>query len=164
MKTVMTKKSHSKKGGRILSKVTVKDNSPVVSLANAVKEHGIRITKEDIVAIDSIVNILDSGTPEVVLRYSKEKDRVEVTGDYKTVSCTNVKVKKISNKGNMCDNIADTKLHIQCSHWMFPCPDYKYENIKRNLEKSICAILDIGTCEVESFQSEIIEYPTVNII
>ena len=47
------------------------------------------------------------------------------------------KVKKISNKGNMCDNIADTKLHIQCSHWMFPCPDYKYENIKRNLEKSI---------------------------
>ncbi len=161
MKTVIAKKSPSKRGCRILSKVTVKDDSPVVSLADAAKEHGIRITKEDIVTIDSIMNILDAGTPEVVLSYSKDKDRVEVTGNYKSVSCTNVKVKKISNKGNMCDNIADTKLHIQCSHWMFPCPDYKYENIKRNLEKSICAILDIGTCEVESFQSGIIDYTSV---
>ncbi len=158
MKTVVAKKSHSKKGSKILSKVTVKDEPQVVSLADAVKKNGIKITKKDILTIDSILNILDAGTPEVVLRFSKDKNRVDVTGDYKSVSCTNVKVKKISNKGNMCDSIADTKLHIQCSHWMFPCPDYNYENIKRNLEKSICAILDIGTCEVESFQSGIIEY------
>lgn len=131
---------------------------PVVTLSDITKKYGIKITKEDFTTVESIENILASGVNEVTLCYDKDRERVTVQGDYKSVTCTNVKVKSISNKGNMNDSISDTKLHIQCSHWMFPCPDYKYSSIKRNLETAICKILGIGECEVESFNTGIVEF------
>lgn len=144
---------------KALSKIKAKADytPPVLPLKEVAKEYEIKFTKDDMTVVESIRNILDSGVPEVTVKTDKNGN-VKVEGDYKSITCTDVKVKKISNKGNMNDSIADTKLHIQCSHWMFPCPDYKYDNIKRNLENAICAILDIGTCEVESFHTDIVDY------
>ena len=131
---------------------------PVISLEEACKEYEIKITKDDLLTIDNIQGILGSGVNEVTLVFSKEKNRLEVKGDFKSVTCTNVKVKTISNPGNLFDNLEDTKIHIQCSHWMFPCPNYNHDTIKRNLERAICAIMEIGRCEVESFSTGIVNY------
>ena len=150
-----------------MKKTTVKKAAkeyepPVITLKEAVKEYDIKITKDDLTVVDSLQTILTSGVDEVTLSYDKKHDAATVKGNYKSVTCTNVKVKKISNKGNMNENISDTKAHIECSHWMFPCPDYKYSNIKRNLERAICAILEIGTCEVASFSTDIVEFEDAN--
>ena len=141
-----------------MSKLANKYDPPVITLKEAVKEYEIKITKKDLLTIENLYGVMSSGVEECTLWYDKDKDRIDVNGNFKSVTCTNVVVKSISNKGNICDSIANTKAHIQCSHWMFPCPDYKYSNIKRNLERAICAILDIGTCEVKSFSTNIVEF------
>lgn len=140
-----------------INKMEDKYEPPVKTLKEVVEEYEIKFTKDDLLTIDNLQGVLDSGVEECTLWYDKDKDAVTVQGKFKSVACTNVKVKKISNKGNICDNIPETKLHIQCSHWLFPCPDYRRSNIKRNLERAICAILDIGSCEVESFSTGIVE-------
>lgn len=135
----------------------LKYTAPKISLAEAVKEYEIEISKNNLTVIDQIRDILDSGVESVSI--VKGKKGIEVKGDYKTIQCQNVKVEKINGKSYF-DNITQCKLHIECSTWCFPSPDYKYSNIKRNLEKAISSILGIYEVKVKSFSTGIVEYDT----
>lgn len=126
-------------------------------LNDIVKTTEIVFTQNDLQVLNNLQGILSSGVESISLKCDST-GKIIMDGDFKSITCTNVKVKKISNKGNICENIADTKAHIQCSHWLFPCPNYKYSIIKKNLEIAIENILNISQVEVESFSTNIVEY------
>lgn len=127
------------------------------TIQEAVKDQPITFTQDDLVLANSILDVLESGVKGIKL-VMDTMGRVTVDPEcYKSVSCTNVVVSKISDGGDI-GNKTEAKVHIQCSTWMFPCPDYKYDNIKRNLEKSISTILHIREVEVKSFNTRIVEY------
>ena len=127
-------------------------------LKEVVKEYAVEITKDDILLIDSLRDVLDSGVEKVTLTISDRTGKVIIDDNcYKGIMCQCVKVAKISDKGQF-DTKTEAKLHIETSSWHFPCPDYKYSNIKRNLEKAICVICGIKDVEVKSFSTGIVEF------
>ena len=130
-----------------------------VSLEEAVRRHPIEIVKnyDNSSLISSIDNILDSGVDRIILKISNKTGKVEVDENcYKSIVCSNVKVGKLKNKGNYATK-SEARSCIETSYWHFPCPDYKYENIKRNLEKAIFSVANIDA-EVKSFNTGIVEY------
>lgn len=134
-----------------------KEKKPSRTIKSAVKERPITLTQEDLVLANSIVDVLESGVKGVKL-VMDHMGRVTVDPEcYKSVACRCVRVKKISDGGDTGSKTV-AKVQILCSQWVFPCPDYKYETIKRNLEHAICSILHIREVEVESFTTDIMEY------
>lgn len=129
---------------------------PKIDLKTAVEEYEIEFTKDNCSTLYQLINILESGVDKVSLKIN-DSGIIEATGNFKSIHCNNVKIKSISDKG-ICESKTDAKFRIETAFWSFPCPDYKYSNIKRNLERAICEILHIQNCEIKSFLTEIVEY------
>jgi len=132
---------------------------PKPSLKDVVREYEVEIENnhDTLNLLHSIIDVLESGVEKLTLKISDKYDRVTVNEDcFKAISCNCVKIAKIHNKGQFASK-TDAKVHIETSYWNFPCPDYKYSNIKKNLEKSIYAITGCDV-EVKSFLTGIVEY------
>ena len=132
---------------------------PKASLQSVVEEYEVEITDNDLDLLHGICDTLRSGVKALTLQIKEYggKRRVVINSDcYKAIECRCVKVAKVYTKGQY-DTKADAKLHIETSSWHFPCPDYKYSNIKRNLERSIMAITGCDV-EVEWFSTGIVQY------
>lgn len=135
------------------------DTLTKMSLKDIVNKYEIEITKDDLTLMDSIKTVLESGVDKLTLKISNNTGNVMVNDDcFKSISCNCVKVKKISDVGNFPGTKTEAKLQIETSSWHFPCPDYKYSNIKRNLEKAIEEVMHINEVEVKSFSTGIVEY------
>ena len=131
-----------------------------MTLLEAVREQPIEISAgmESEALAASILDILRSGVKTIRLVPTEKGDKVEVDPTcYKSITCTCVKLKTLSDRGDFGTK-SEARLNIECSTWMFPCPDYNYTNIKRNLERAICAIHHIRHVEVKSFNTGILEY------
>ena len=130
------------------------------TLKNTLEKHHIIITKDDLTLIYSIKDVLESGVESINLKLSGANGIPIVDGKcFKSIGCNCVKVAKISDKGQY-DSKSEARIRIETSDWHFPCPDYKYSNIKRNLERCIREITGIQEVEVKSFNTGIIEYDT----
>lgn len=140
--------------------LTKMEFTPVkMPLKDVVSEYEIEITKDDLTLMDSIKTVLESGVDKLTLKISKRSGDIIVNDEcFKSISCNCVKVKKISDAGNFPGTKTEAKLQIETSSWHFPCPDYKYSNIKRNLEKAIEEVMHINEVEVKSFSTGIVEY------
>ena len=135
-------------------------DAPIKSLKETVKEQAIEIQNDDETKtlLHGICNILQSGVKTIRLQISESSGRIEVDPScYKSIMCNCVKVKKISDKGYY-NTKTEAKIHIETGNWHFPCPDYLYSNIKRNLELAIQEVLGIKEVEVKSFSTGIVEY------
>jgi len=131
-----------------------------ITLKELVAKQPVELMNDEdtLTLVHSILDVLESGVEKITLKVSDRGDRVVVDDNcFKSISCDNVQVAKISDKGQY-DSKADAKACISASSWHFPCPDYKYSNIKRNLERCISAISGIREVEVKSFMTGIVEY------
>ena len=75
--------------------------------------------------------------------------------EMKHITCRMVKIASVETYK---ESKAEMKARAECGDWMFPCKSYLYNDIKAELERSICEVLGLKDCKVKSFETGIVEY------
>lgn len=74
---------------------------------------------------------------------------------WKSIECRMV---KIAHPKKSCIT-RDQKFQIECGTWLFPCPSYRYSDIKSHLEGAIKDVLHLeNEVEVLDFMTNIVSF------